>query len=54
MSQLLFAAKEVSEWLDAQGIGGLAVQRWGEPRLTHGVDFTVLAELGCEAYPWDR
>ena len=54
MSQLLLAAKEVFDWLDAQGvhgclIGGLAVQRWGEPRLTHDVDLTVLAEIGCEA-----
>lgn len=39
MSALLEAAKEVCEWVDGQRlascvIGGLAVQRWGEPRLT--------------------
>lgn len=41
-------------WLDAAGwraciIGGLAVQRWGEPRLTQDVDLTVLVGLGDEA-----
>lgn len=30
-------------------IGGLAVLRWGEPRLTRDVDVTVLAEYGSEA-----
>lgn len=29
-------------------IGGLAVQRWGEPRLTRDVDATVLAGFGGE------
>src|SRR5690349_16072830 len=29
-------------------IGGVAVQRWGEPRFTQDVDFTVLTELGTE------
>jgi len=29
-------------------IGGLAVQRWGEPRLTRDVDVTVLCEFGDE------
>lgn len=29
-------------------IGGVAVQRWGEPRLTQDVDLTVLAGLGNE------
>ena len=41
-------------WLDATGwraciIGGLAVQRWGEPRLTQDVDLSVLVGLGHEA-----
>ena len=29
-------------------IGGVAVQRWGEPRLTQDVDLTVLTGLGDE------
>jgi hypothetical protein len=29
-------------------IGGVAVQRWGEPRLTQDVDLTILTGLGCE------
>lgn len=53
MIDLLAAAKEVCGWLDEQGfrsclIGGLAVQRWGEPRLTRDVDVTVIAEVGAE------
>ena len=53
MSDVLAAAKEVCEWLDAERfrscvIGGLAVQRWGEPRLTRDVDLTVMAEIGRE------
>ena len=53
MSELLAAAKEICDWLDSQGfraciIGGLAVQRWGEPRLTRDVDLTVTAEIGNE------
>lgn len=31
-------------------IGGLAVQRWGEPRQTRDVDFTLLTGLGDEAH----
>lgn len=53
MKALFAAAKEVFDWLDAHGvrgclIGALVVQRWGEPRLTHDVDLTVLAEIGNE------
>ena len=29
-------------------IGGLAVQRWGEPRQTRDVDVTILTGLGGE------
>lgn len=29
-------------------IGGLAVQRWGEPRLTRGADLTLMTGLGDE------
>ncbi len=53
MNRLLGAAKEICEWLDSRSfrsclIGGMAVQRWGEPRLTRDVDLTVLAEIGSE------
>jgi hypothetical protein len=54
MNSLFRAARELQEFCDAQGwrscfIGGLAVQRWGEPRLTGDVDVTLLAGFGNEA-----
>jgi hypothetical protein len=54
VTALVEAARETLEWLDAAGwqaciIGGLAVQRWGQPRLTQDVDLTVLVGLGDEA-----
>ncbi len=44
---LLLAAAEVSRFLDIHNvphyvIGGLALQHWGEPRMTRDVDITVL------------
>ena len=53
MNALLDAAKEICDWLDSRAfrsclIGGMAVQRWGEPRLTRDVDLTVMAEIGSE------
>ena len=44
---LLRAAAEIAWFLEDQGIpyfiiGGLALQHWGEPRLTRDVDITVL------------
>jgi hypothetical protein len=53
MKDLFTLAKEVQEFLDSRGwksclIGGIAVQRWGEPRLTRDVDATLLAGLGSE------
>lgn len=50
---LLQAAADVFTALTAMGhrgclIGGLAVQRWGQPRLTQDVDLTVLAPFGSE------
>ena len=47
------AAKEVSGFMASQDwehciIGGLAVQRWGEPRLTRDVDLTLLTGIGEE------
>ena len=55
---LLEAAVEVQSVLSAAGIrscviGGLAVQRWGEPRATQDVDFSVLAPPGDEQRPVD-
>ncbi|MGH9011820.1 MAG: nucleotidyl transferase AbiEii/AbiGii toxin family protein [Acidimicrobiia bacterium] len=54
MNGLFSAANEVQGVLVAAGwrycfIGGLAVQRWGEPRLTRDVDLTLLTGFGHEA-----
>ncbi len=51
--RLFKAAREVWALLQSRHmrgciIGGLAVQRWGEPRETQDVDFTVLTDLGQE------
>ncbi|MCS7263521.1 MAG: nucleotidyltransferase [Armatimonadetes bacterium] len=45
----LKAAMEVAQWLESQGIryffiGGIALQYWGETRLTRDVDVTILVE----------
>lgn len=53
MTPLYAAAREIVSWLERHRmktciIGGLAVQRWGEPRLTRDVDLTVLTEPGRE------
>lgn len=55
---LIEAAVEIQAVLSAGGIrscviGGLAVQRWGEPRATQDVDFSVLAPIGEEQRPLD-
>lgn len=47
------AAREVQEFLLQSGsefcfIGGIALQRWGEPRYTRDVDLTLLCPLGSE------
>jgi hypothetical protein len=54
LNGLFSAASEVQAVLVAAGwrycfIGGLAVQRWGEPRLTRDVDLTLLTGFGHEA-----
>ena len=54
MNPLFEAAVEVQTVCDREGwghavIGGLAVQRWGEPRLTRDVDLTVMTGFGGEA-----
>jgi hypothetical protein len=53
MINLFEAARQLQIFCDGQGwrscfIGGLAVQRWGEPRVTLDVDLTVLTEFGEE------
>lgn len=53
MNALFAAAADVQAFCLAHGwrsalIGGLAVQRWGEPRQTRDVDLTVLTGLGGE------
>lgn len=52
-SRLVRAAAEVLSYLDearvpACLVGALAVHRWGEPRATRDVDFSVLAPYGDE------
>lgn len=47
------AAREVQDFLRQSGsgfcfIGGIALQRWGEPRYTRDVDLTLLCPLGGE------
>lgn len=53
MNGLLTVARQLQIFCDGQGwlscfIGGLAVQRWGEPRVTLDVDVTILAGFGNE------
>ena len=53
MNPLFTAAIEVQDLCRRHGwgfcfIGGLAVLRWGEPRLTRDIDLTILAEFGNE------
>jgi hypothetical protein len=52
MTRLIQVAVELQGFLDAKAwrnciIGGIAVQRWGEPRLTVDVDVTLLP-LSCK------
>ena len=51
--RVLEAAGEVQQFCQKQNwqfcfIGGVAVQRWGEPRLTQDVDLTLLTGFGKE------
>lgn len=53
MNAIFRAAREIEEFCRARAwgfciIGGLAVQRWGEPRLTRDVDVTLLTGFGNE------
>lgn len=54
MNPIFAAALEVQEFCRTRGlrfcfIGGLALQRWGLPRLTQDVDLTVISGFGKEA-----
>lgn len=54
MNALFDAAKEISDFMAARQwsfciIGGLAVQKWGEPRTTLDADFTLLTGWGDES-----
>ncbi len=54
MNPIYTAAAEVQDFCARQGwafcfIGGVAVQRWGEPRLTVDVDLTLLTGFGQES-----
>ena len=59
MKGLFSAALEIQEFLGRAGdrfcfIGGVALQRWGQPRLTQDVDLTLLCAPGEEAAAIDR
>lgn len=54
LNRLLEAAHEIQEFCEARSwqfcfIGGIAVQHWGEARLTRDADLTVFTGLGDEA-----
>jgi len=53
MIDLFETARQLQVFCDGQGwrscfIGGIAVQRWGEPRVTRDVDLTLLTGFGNE------
>ena len=53
MNPIFAAALEIQAFCEKKKwhycvIGGVAVQRWGEPRLTRDVDLTVLSDFGSE------
>ena len=54
MRDLFHLADEIQSFCQDRGwsfcfIGGVALQRWGEPRLTGDVDLTILTGFGDEA-----
>ena len=54
MRDLFLLADDVQSFCRVRGwrfcfIGGIALQRWGEPRLTGDVDLTILTGFGREA-----
>ena len=54
LEQLLLAAAKLETLLAQQGwrfcfIGGIAVQRWSNPRFTQDIDLTLLTTFGAKA-----
>ena len=54
MKALFRTAAELNRLLSERGwrycfIGGIALQRWGQPRLTNDIDLTILTGFGQEA-----
>jgi hypothetical protein len=54
MKSLFLVAVDLEAFLIEQSwrycfIGGIALQRWGQPRLTNDIDLTILAGFGKEA-----
>ena len=59
MNPIYEAALEIQQFCDDSGwsfcfIGGVAIQRWGEPRFTHDADLTLLTGFGEEIRYIDR
>jgi hypothetical protein len=53
MNGLLETTRELQVFCDHNGwlfcfIGGIAVQRWGEPRVTRAIDLSLLTGFGAE------
>jgi hypothetical protein len=53
MKPLFLLAAQVQEFILSHGwkysfIGGIALQRWGQPRLTNDIDITVITGFGNE------
>jgi len=53
LPRVLTAAGEIQQFCQQRDwrfcfIGGVAVQRWGQPRLTQDVDLTLLTGFGGE------
>ena len=53
MNRIFAAARDLEEFCPSRSwrfcfVGGVAVQRWGEPRLTRDVDLTLLTGFGHE------
>jgi hypothetical protein len=53
MNPILEAARDFQTFCETNGwkfcfIGGLAVQRWGEPRQTQDADLTLITGFGQE------
>ncbi len=59
MKSLFRVAAQLDDLLAERGwrycfIGGIALQRWGQPRLTNDIDLTILAESDRESYYVDE